>query len=135
LAVANRGANKLLVYQQTGDTFTLVATPVAATGSQIISCVAFSPNGNYLVAALSSSSAQTVIFRKVGSAFNKMPALNSVPSAVNGAAFSGDSLTLALAHSATPYVATYRVEYDTNSQFKLPTQTVDGLGLLGYIKT
>lgn len=133
LAVANRGTNKILIYQRDGDTFTLVATPVAATGSQIVSCVAFSPNGNYLAVSISNVTTPA-IFRKVGNAFTKMPSLD-VGLITNSVAFSGDSLTLAFAANSSPYIIPFRVGYNTNTQFKLPTQNVDGLGLLGYIKT
>lgn len=133
LAVVGSGTNKLIIYQRSGDVFSRIAAPTLPSSS-VPRSVAFSPNGIYLVVG-DLGSFGAFIYRQTGNAFVQVPNPPSMPTGVYCVAFSGDSLTMAFSHSATPFATVYRVEYKTNTQFKLPTQTVDGLGLLGYIKT
>jgi WD40 repeat protein len=135
LAVVGSGTNKLIIYQRNGDVFSRIATPALPSAASPRSVV-FSPNGVYLVVGDGSSGGfSAFIFRQTGNGFAQVPNPPGMSAGANCAAFSGDSLTMAFAHSSTPFLTAYRVEYNTNTQFKLPTQTVDGLGLLGYIKT
>lgn len=133
LAVA-ADSNGVLVYKRNGDAFAkLSGGPVAPSGFSAQS-VSYSPNGEFLAAG-GLSNTFLLMFRRNGDAYSRVPTPTPTPDvAVYSVAF-GDSLTLSVGHYNAPYVTSYRVEYDTNTLFKLPVQSVDGTGLLGYIKT
>ena len=118
------------IYRRNNDVFSKVRDfSIANTYG-----IAFSPNGNYL--AISRNDAVGVdIYRRVGEAYNKMPSLVNPLSNLSGVAFSSDSLNMVFSSLVTPYVTGYRISYDTNNLFKLPTQSVEGTGLVGWIKT
>ncbi|OON62278.1 hypothetical protein B0920_02025 [Massilia sp. KIM] len=128
----------LLVYKRNGDSFSRVnGNPVTPSGLAQLWSVAFSPNGEFLAATCNSTATVggLLLYRRNGDAFTAVPSPTPALGNAYSVAFSADSLTLAVGIQAAPYVVSYRVEYDTNTLFKLPVQTVDGSGLLGYVKT
>lgn len=130
LAVAS-GAG-VSIYKRSGDVFSLLTTIDVNLSPN---CVAFSPNGQFLAVA-GSGGVYLACYRRIGDAFVRLPALSpAIPGSAYGVAYSPDSSMIAVAHDSGGFLSIYAVGYNANTLFKLPTQTIDGSGLLGYIKT
>jgi len=132
LAVGN--GNGVAIYKRNGNTFTRLADP-DVSGMGAVYDVAFSPNGQFLT-IVGAAGVYIISYRRVGDAFVRLGAMSPpIPGAAYGVSYSPDSSMIAVAHDGGSFISIYSVGYNPNTLFKLPTQTIDGSGLLGYIKT
>lgn len=124
----------VIVYKRNGDTFTRLADP-DVSGIGTLNDVAFSPNGQFMT-IVGATGVYMISYRRIGDAFVRLGAMSPpIPGSAYGVSYSPDSSMIAVAHDGGAFISIYAVGYNPNTLFKLPTQTIDGSGLLGYIKT
>lgn len=81
---------------------------------------AFSPDGTYLALGSVTSANYINVYKRSGDTFTQLSNPTQPPSTVLGAAFSSDSLYLALAHQSSPFVAIYKRSGDTFTKLPNP---------------